>query len=53
MRGVNNMDFDTFVTIVCAIGTVMCWVGYRYFSENVYLTYKEQKIPFDGKEIKK
>ena len=31
------MTLDTFIAIVCIIGTVVCWVGYRYFSENVYL----------------
>ena len=36
------MSFDTFVTIVCFVGLVACYVGYRYFNENVYLKYKEQ-----------
>ena len=31
------MSLDTFLAIVCIIGTVVCWLGYRYFSENVYL----------------
>jgi hypothetical protein len=31
------MTLDTFIAIVCIIGTVVCWLGYRYFSENVYL----------------
>ena len=38
------MSMDTFLTIMCLIGTVVCWVGYRYFSENVKLTYKEQRL---------
>lgn len=38
------MDLDTFITIVCLVGSVVCWVGYRYFSENVKLTYKEQRV---------
>ena len=48
-----NMDFDTFVTIVCAIGTVVAYIAYRYFSENVYLTYKEQRIPQNKKGAKR
>ena len=47
------MTLDTFVTIMCFVGLVVCWVGYRYFSENVYLTYKEQRIPQDKKGAKK
>ncbi len=31
------MTLDTFITIVCFVGTVVCYAGYRYFSENVYL----------------
>ena len=38
------MTFDTFIAIVCLIGTVVCYAGYRYFSENVYLTYKDQRV---------
>ena len=38
------MTLDTFLTIVCFVGTIICWAGYRYFSENVKLTYKEQKV---------
>ena len=38
------MSMDTFLTIMCLIGTVVCWAGYRYFSENVKLTYKEQRV---------
>lgn len=38
------MTMDTFLTIMCLIGTVVCWAGYRYFSENVKLTYKEQMV---------
>ncbi len=38
------MDFDTFITIACIVGAVVCYVGYRYFSQNVKLTYKDQKV---------
>ena len=38
------MSMDTFLTIMCLIGTVVCWAGYRYFSENVKLTYKDQRV---------
>ena len=35
------MSLDTFATIVCLISVVICWLGYRYSSENVYLKYKK------------
>ena len=38
------MTLDTFLTIVSFVGLVVCWAGYRYFSENVYLTYKDQRV---------
>ena len=38
------MDFDTFVTICAFVFTVVSYVGYRYFSKNVYLTYKDQRV---------
>jgi hypothetical protein len=38
------MTLDTFIAIVCIIGTVVCYAGYRYFSENVKLTYKGQRV---------
>lgn len=38
------MSFDTFITIVCLVGAVVCYAGYRYFSENVKLTYKDQRV---------
>ena len=38
------MSLETFIGIVCLVGTVVCWVGYRYFSENVKLTYKDQRV---------
>ena len=47
------MSLDTFVPIVCAIALVVCWVGYRHLSENVRLTYKDQRIPQDKKGAKK
>ena len=47
------MTFDTFVTILCLVGAVVCYLGYRYFTENVYLTYKDQSIPQNKKGAKK
>ena len=47
------MSFDTFVTIVCFAIAVVSYIAYRYFSENVYLTYKEQKIPQNKKGAKR
>ena len=47
------MSLDTIVTIMCIIGAVVCWIGYQLADKYVYATYKEQKIPFNGKEIKK
>lgn len=38
------MSFDTFISIVCIVGAVLCYAGYRYFSENVYLSYKDQRV---------
>ena len=38
------MTMDTFLTIICIIGTVVCWVAYRWCSENVYPTYKDQRV---------
>lgn len=38
------MTLDTFIAIVCIIGTVVCWVGYRYFSESVKITFKDQRV---------
>jgi len=38
------MTLDTFLTIVCVIGAVVCYVGYRYLSENVKLSYKDQRV---------
>lgn len=38
------MSLDTFLAIVCIVGAVVCWVGYRYFSECVKVTYKDQRV---------
>ena len=38
------MDFDAFVKIVSLAVTVISYVGYRYLSENVKLTYKDQRV---------
>ena len=31
------MDLDTFLAIVCVVGAIICYAGYHYFSENVYI----------------
>lgn len=38
------MTLDTFLTIACLVGTIICWAGYRYFSENVYIRPKKYRI---------
>ena len=38
------MTLDTFGTIVCAVGAMVGRVVYNYLSENVKLTYKEQRV---------
>lgn len=38
------MTLDTFITIVCGIALVVCYAGYRYFRENVKLTFKDQRV---------
>jgi hypothetical protein len=38
------MSLDTLITIVCFVGLVVGYVGYRYFRENVKLTYKDQRV---------
>lgn len=47
------MSLENFVKIVCLVGLVVCWFGYRYFNENVYLTYVDQKVPPNKKGAKK
>ena len=47
------MTLKTFVTIACLAGLVVSYAGYRYFSENVYLTYVDQKVPQNKKGAKK
>ena len=52
------MNFDTFVAIVSIVGTVVCWLGYRYSSENVYIKSKYQRgryitAPMNKKGVKK
>ena len=47
------MSLETFITIVSFAVLVVSYIGYRYFSENVYLTYKDQRIPQDKKGAKK
>ena len=38
------MNLDTFLTIASLIAAVVCYAGYHYFSENVKLTYKDQRV---------
>jgi hypothetical protein len=38
------MSMDTFLTIMCLIGTVVCYIGYRLGMENTCLKYKEQRV---------
>lgn len=38
------MTLDTFIAIVCIIGTVVLPIVYRYLSDHVKLTYKDQKV---------
>ena len=45
------MNIDTLIVIVSGIATVACYVGYRYLSENVKLTFKDQRIPQNKKGV--
>ena len=47
------MTLEKFLVIVCFVLGVVCYIGYRYASENVYLTYKDQRIPQNKKGEKK
>jgi hypothetical protein len=38
------MTLETFIGIICFVLAVGCFAGYRYFSENVKLTFKDQKV---------
>ena len=38
------MSFDTFGTIVSIVLLVVSYAVYRYCCENVYLTYKDQRV---------
>lgn len=38
------MSFDTFLKIAFVVGTIVSYGGYRYFSKNVKLTYKDQRV---------
>lgn len=38
------MSGETFIGIVCLVGAVVAYVVYRYTSENVKLTYKDQRV---------
>lgn len=39
------MTLDTFLTIMCLVLSIACAAGCRYLSDNVKLTYKDQRIP--------
>ena len=47
------MSLDTFLTIVFFVLGVAGYVAYRYLGKNVYLTYKDQRIPQNKKGEKK
>ena len=47
------MSLETFISIVSFAVLVVCYISYRYLSENVYLTYKDQRIPQDKKGVNK
>lgn len=38
------MSLDTFLGIASMVALVVCWIGYRWCSENVYLKYKDQRV---------
>ena len=31
------MKLDTFLIVLCIVGAIVTYAGYRYFSENVWL----------------
>ena len=37
------MDLDTFLGIASLVGTVVCWLGYRYCREITYIKGKYQR----------
>lgn len=47
------MSLDTFVIIICLVGLVVSYATYRYFSENVYITFVDQRVPQNKKGEKK
>lgn len=38
------MDLETILAIMCFIGAAVCYAVLRYLSENVKLTYKDQRV---------
>lgn len=38
------MNLDTFLTIVCLVGVGISYIGFRLASENVRLTFKDQRV---------
>ena len=48
------MALEDFLIIVGIVFIVVCYIGYRHGTENVYVKYKEQRVgPFKTKEGKK
>ena len=37
------MTLENFIVIVCLVLLILCRVGYRYASKNVYLRYQKQR----------
>ena len=38
------MPIETLLGVVCLVLGIICCVGYRWCTENVYLKYKDQKV---------
>ena len=47
------MDIDTFVALISLVALVISYIGYRYCCNNVYLTYKEQRVGNDKRKHRK
>lgn len=47
------MSFDTFLKIAFVVGFIVSYGGYRYFSKNVWLTYKDQRVGGRTKWLRK
>ena len=44
------MTLETCLGIMCLIVLAVCGIGYRHLSNNVKLTYKDQRIPREAKK---